>query len=404
MKTITTLLLFITSFAIAQQADYALTNANLINGFENKVYPDAIVFVKNGMIEKIGKKGDAIASTYTVVDCEGKYLMPGLIDAHTHIDNLASAKRAMKSGVTTVRSASVSAYEDIAIRELVKSGRLPGPDVVAAGVFVTPQLGQSLLADTRLGELIGGVNTDEELRKLVNVNIDRGVNFIKTRGTERAGLPDTDPREQTYTEHQLKVVVDEAAKRDVPVMIHAHGDEGAYAAVSAGARSIEHGTYLSERTLKLMKEKGTFLVPTYITLVDLTKPGGDYDDAVLEMRGNFMLPVAENMFKKAYALGVKIATGADNRYTASTTSTVPLEVANFARMGMSNFEAIQSATTVAAELLRLDKQTGRIVKGYEADIILVPNNPLEDINALQDALLVMSNGQMAIKRLPFAKN
>ena len=404
MKTITTLLLFITSFAIAQQADYALTNANLINGYENKVYTDAVVFVKNGKIEKIGKKGDAIASNYTVVDCEGNYLMPGLIDAHTHIDNLESAKRAMKSGVTTVRSASVSAYQDVAIRELVKSGRLPGPDMVAAGVFVTPQLGQSLLSDTRLGELIEGVNTDEELRKLVNVNIDRGVNFIKTRGTERAGLPDTDPREQTYTEHQLKVVVDEAAKRDVPVMIHAHGDEGAYAAVSAGARSIEHGTYLSEKTLKLMKEKGTFLVPTYITLVDLTKPGGDYDDAVLEMRGNFMLPVAEKMFKKAHALGVKIATGADNRYTANTTSTVPLEVANFVRMGMSNFEAIQSATTVAAELLRLDKQTGRIVTGYEADIILVPNNPLEDINALQDALLVMSNGQMAIKRLPFAKN
>lgn len=404
MKTITTLLLFITSFAIAQQADYALTNANLINGYENKVYTDAVVFVKNGKIEKIGKKGDAIASNYTVVDCEGNYLMPGLIDAHTHIDNLESAKRAMKSGVTTVRSASVSAYQDVAIRELVKSGRLPGPDMVAAGVFVTPQLGQSLLSDTRLGELIGGVNTDEELRKLVNVNIDRGVNFIKTRGTERAGLPDTDPREQTYTEHQLKVVVDEAAKRDVPVMIHAHGDEGAYAAVSAGARSIEHGTYLSEKTLKLMKEKGTFLVPTYITLVDLTKPGGDYDDAVLEMRGNFMLPVAEKMFKKAHALGVKIATGADNRYTANTTSTVPLEVANYVRMGMSNFEAIQSATTVAAELLRLDKQTGRIVTGYEADIILVPNNPLADINALQDALLVMSNGQMAIKRLPFAKN
>lgn len=404
MKTITTFLLFIASFAYAQQQDYALTNANLINGIENKVYPNAIVFVKNGKIEKIGKKGDDIASNYTVVDCEGNYLMPGLIDAHTHIDNLASAKRALKSGVTTVRSASVSAYQDIAIRELVKSGRLPGPDVVASGVFVTPQLGQSILADTRLGELIGGVNTDEELMKLVNINIDRGVNFIKTRGTERAGLPDTDPREQTYSAHQLKVIVDEAARRDVPVMIHAHGDEGAYAAVSVGARSIEHGTFLSEKTLKLMKEKGTFLVPTYITLVDLTKPGGDYDDAVLEMRGNFMLPVAESMFKKAHSLGVKIATGADNGYSAKTTSSIPLEVANFARMGMSNFEAIQSATTVAAELLRLDKQTGRIVNGYEADMILVPNNPLEDINALQDALLVMSNGQMAIKRLPFGKN
>jgi len=404
MKIILALLLLTVSHAFAQPKDYALTNANLFNGVENKIYADAIVFVKNGKIEKIGKKGDPIASNYTVVDCEGNYLMPGMIDVHTHIDNLASAQRALKSGVTTVRSASVSAYQDVSIREMVKSGKIPGPDMVATGVFVTPQLGETILADTRLGELIGGVNTDEELKKLVNVNIDRGSNFIKTRGTERAGLPDTDPREQTYTAHQLKVIVDEAAKRDIPVMIHAHGDEGAYAAVSVGARSIEHGTFLSDKTLKLMKEKGTFFVPTYITLVDLTKPGGDYDNATLEMRGNFMVPVAERAFKKAHAMGVKIATGADNGYTSKTTSSVALEVANFARMGMTNFEAIQSSTTVAAELLRLDKQTGRIVIGYEADLILVPSNPLEDINALQDALLVMSNGHMAIKRLPFGKN
>lgn len=405
MKSIITMLvLFLTLHVYAQQMDYALINANLINGIENKIYPNTIVFVKNGKIEKVGKTGDAVASNYTVIDCEGNYLLPGMIDVHTHIDNLASAKRVLKSGVTTVRSASVSAYQDVAIRELVKAGRIPGPDVIATGVFVTPQLGQTILADTRLGELIGGVNSDEELKKLVNINIDRGVNFIKTRGTERAGLPDTDPREQTYTAHQLKVVVDEAAKRDVPVMIHAHGDEGAYAAVSVGARSIEHGTFLSERTLKLMKEKGTFLVPTYITLVDLTKPGGDYDDPILEMRGNFMLPLAEKVFKKAHALGVKIATGADNGYTANTTSSVPLEIAYFVQMGMSHFEAIQSATIIAAELLRLEKQTGQLSPGFEADMILVPGNPLEDINALQDVILVMSNGQLGLKRLPFGKN
>jgi len=406
MKLITSYLIFALFFssAVAQQKDYAFTNANLFNGVENKIYTDAIVFVKNGKIEKIGKKGDVIATNYTVINCEGNYLMPGMIDAHTHIDNLAAAKRAFESGVTTVRSASVSAYQDISIREMVKAGQLAGPDMVATGVFVTPNLGESILADPRLGELKGGVNTDDELKKLVNINIDRGVNFIKTRGTERAGLPDTDPRQQTYTEHQLKVIVDEGAKRNVPVMVHAHGDEGAYAAVMAGARSIEHGTFLSERTLKLMKEKGTYLVLTYITLEDLTKPGGDYDNPVLELRGKFMMPHAEKVFKKAHALGVKIATGADNDYGPSSTSRISLEAAHFVKMGMSNFEAIQAATTVAAELLRLEKQTGRIANGYEADMILVPANPLEDIYALQDVLMVINNGRMGTLRLPFAKN
>jgi len=391
------------SQAFAQQKDYALTNANLLNGVENKIFPNVTIFVKNGKIEKIGKSGEAISSNYTIVDCEGNYLMPGMIDAHTHLDNLESAKRALYAGVTTVRSASVSAYQDVSIREMVKLGVIPGPDMVACGVYVTPNLGNTILADPRLGSLINGVNTDDELRKLVNVNIDRGANVIKTRGTERAGRPDTDPREQTYTERQLKVIVDEAAKRDVPIMIHAHGDEGARAAVKAGARSIEHGTFLKDETLKLMKEKGTFLVPTFITLQDLVEPGGDYDDPVIHLRGKFMIPLAEKVFKKAHAMGIKIATGADNGYNAETTSRISLEVAHFVRMGMSNFEAIQSSTVVASELLRLDKQTGRIAPGYEADLILIPSNPLEDINSLQDVLLVMSNGQMALKRLPFGK-
>ena len=381
-----------------------MVNANLFNGTENKIYADAVVFVKSGRIEKIGKKGDAIESAYTVIDCEGNYLLPGMIDAHTHLDNLEAAKRALHTGVTTVRSASVSAYQDVSIREMVKAGVIAGPDMVACGVYVTPNLGETILADPRLASLSKGVNTDDELRHLVNVNIDRGVDVIKTRGTERAGRPDTDPREQTYTEHQLKVIVDEAAKRNVPIMIHAHGDEGARAAVKAGARSIEHGTFLKDETLKLMKERGTFLVPTFITLEDLTLPGGDYDDPVIELRGKFMMPLAEKVFKKAHAMGIKIATGADNRYSDKTTSRISLEAAHFVRMGMNNFEALQSATVVAAELLRQEKQTGRVAAGFDADLILVPGNPLQDINALQDVILVMSNGQLALKRLPFGKN
>ncbi len=403
MARLTLLFLLCTALAFGQQKDFALTNANLFNGTENKIYPNSIVFVKGGKIERIGKIGEAITASYQVIDCQGYYLMPGMMDAHSHLDNLASAKRALETGVTTVRTAGVAAFQDVSLMELSKAGRIPGPDVIPAGVYVSPNLEETVLADTRLGSLITGAKSDEELRLLVNVNIDRGAKVIKTRGTERAGRPDTDPREQVYTEKQIRVIVQEAGKRGVPVMIHAHGDEGSRAAVLAGAKSIEHGTFLSDETLKLMKDRGTFLVPTFITLEDLTQPGGDYDGPVLALRGKFMIPQAERVFKKAHELGIKIVTGADNGYTAITTSRISLECAHYVRMGMTNFEAIQSSTVLAAELLGVDKSTGKIEKGFEADLILVPANPLEDIRSLQDVLLVMSNGQLALKRIPFGK-
>lgn len=385
----------------AQRKNYALTQVNLINGVDNKVQAGAMVLVSNGKIERIGKTGDAIPAGYEVIACDGNYLLPGLIDAHSHIDNMASAKRALETGVTTVRTAGVSAYQDVALAELVAKGLLAGPDVVAAGVYVSPDLEETVLADTRLAPLVKGVRTDEELKLLVNINIDRGAKVIKTRGTERAGRPNTDPREQVYTEAQLRVVVQEAAKKNIPVMVHAHGDEGARAAVLAGARSIEHGTFLSDETLRLMKERGTYLVPTFITLEDLTEPGGDYTGPVLELRGKFMMPQAEIVFKKAKELGIKIVTGADNGYSASTTSRIALECQHYVRMGMTPFESIQCATTTAAELLGLARTTGKIEVGMDADMILVPGNPLQEIRYLQDVLLVMSNGQLGLKRIPF---
>jgi imidazolonepropionase-like amidohydrolase len=397
------LFLFFSSAGFSQSTkSYAFINASLFNGKENKIYSGSVIFTKGGKIERIGKSGEPTGG-YEVIDCEGYFLMPGLIDAHSHLDNLAAAKRALETGVTTVRTAGVSAFQDVALMELSRTGKIAGPDVVPAGVYVSPQLEETILADTRLGVLLNGVRTDDELKLLVNVNIDRGAKVIKTRGTERAGRPETDPREQVYTEHQISVIVQEARKRNVPVMIHAHGDEGARAAVLAGAKSIEHGTFLSDETLRLMKERGTFLVPTFITLEDLTQTGGDYTGPVLELRGKFMMPQAEKVFKKAFSLGVKIATGADNSYTANTTSRISLECAHFVRMGMSPFEAIQAATMTSAELLGVEKNTGKIEKDFEADMILVPGNPLEEIRFLQDALMVISNGNIALKRIPFGK-
>lgn len=394
------LLLFcVVAGARGQSGPVALVNVHVFDGVSESIAEDRVLLIRDGVIESIGDDGTRIPGGFTIVDGEGFYVMPGLFDVHTHVNRLDQARRALESGVTTIRTASVPAFQDVAMRELVRTGRLAGPEVVAAGVFVTPDLGQTVLADPRLAELHGGVTSDEALRLLVNINADRGVDVIKTRGTQRAGLPDTDPRQQVYTERQLRVVVEEAAKHDIPVMVHAHGDEGARAAVLAGARSIEHGTYLSDETLALMAERGTWLVPTFVTMDELNEEQYDY---VLRLRGKHMLPHLERAIRQAHRMGIPIATGADNYYDEKSINRISIEVEHFVRLGMNNFEALQTATVSSAALLRMDDRTGRIAEGYEADLILVPGNPLDDVAVLQDVLLVMSNGQVAVKRIPFA--
>jgi imidazolonepropionase-like amidohydrolase len=387
---------------IYPDSKFALTNAQVVFIGQERI-SDGIVMINQGKIEQILPKQSQIPVGYEILDMENAYILPGMIDVHTHLNNLAAAERALISGVTTVRSASVPAFQDASISEMVKAGQLHGPDMIPAGVYVTPFLGETILADPRLGKLKDTVDSEDELRHLVRINIDRGARVIKTRGTERAGLPTTDPRKQTYTVQQLQWVVDEASKYNVPVMIHAHGDEGARAAVEAGALSIEHGTFLSRETLELMKEKGAFLVPTYITLLDLVEPGGDYDNPVILMRGKYMVPQSERTIKMAMEIGVKIATGADNRYTSESTSRVSMEVEEYMRLGMPPWEALKTTTSNAAELLGIDNITGRIAVGYEADLIAIPDNPIEDPKALQDVVMIMSNGNLVLNRLPFGK-
>ncbi len=379
-----------------------LLHANVIDGVSEQPLRDVTVVLVGGRITAVGATASRPADA-TVIDLHGRWVLPGLIDAHTHISSLSAAKRALESGVTTVRSASTPNFQDVSLRELVKAGKIAGPDMLAAGVFVSPDLGETVLADPRLAALTNGVNTPAELALLVNVNADHGVDVIKTRGTERAGLPNTDPRKQSYTEAQLRAVVEAAAKRGLPVMAHAHGDEGAYAAVKAGVKSIEHGTYLSDSTLKLMVQTGAFLVPTYTTLIDLREPGGDYDDPILHIRALHMVPVAQKMVRRARELGVRVVTGVDTQYGPQSTSRVSHEVVSFTELGFTPMEAIKSATSLAAECLGLGARTGRVASGFEADLIVVEGNPLDDIRQIQDVTVVVSNGRIALNRLPFGK-
>jgi imidazolonepropionase-like amidohydrolase len=358
--------------------------------------------VLNGKrIEHIAQGELPVPAGAEVIDVAGRWVAPGLIDAHTHITTVAAARKVLASGVTTVRSASTPAYQDVGLRALERAGGIVLPDVYAAGVFVSPDLGETILADPKLANLVGGVRSDEELRELVDVNADHGVDWIKTRGTERAGLPDTDPRKQVYTEHQLRTIVEAAKARGLSVEVHAHGDEGAYAAVRAGARSIEHGTFLSDSTLRLMLQQGVYFVPTYTTVEDLGTPGGDYDDPVLTVRSRFMLPRLRDAIRRAHRMGVKLVTGVDTDYGPRSTSRVSHEVERFVELGLSAKEALAAATTTPAEMLGIADRVGRVKEGYEADLIVVDGNPLEDVRALQDVLVVIADGRVGVRRTPF---
>jgi imidazolonepropionase-like amidohydrolase len=187
------------------------------------------------------------------------------------------------------------------------------------------------------------------------------------------------------------------------VLCHAHGTEGSEAAIRAGVRSIEHGTYLTPAQLHTMAARGIYWVPTYSTIIDLTEPGGDYDDPVTANRGRFMLPILRRALGEGIRAGVKIVAGADSAYGPESQTRISHEVANFVDAGMAPLQALQSATTTAAELLRLEDRTGAIEPGFEADLLVIEANPLEDVVALQDPLLIMSNGRLALNRLRFGR-
>jgi imidazolonepropionase-like amidohydrolase len=381
----------------------ALINASVVNVRTGAVQRGATVVLRGGTIESIGS-GAAPAGVRSF-DLRNRYVVPGLIDAHVHISSAPQLRAALESGVTTVRSAGVSHFVDVGLRELVKKGFLAGPDVVAAGYHVRPGVAAEMFLDfPELGDLMsGGVSNADGIRRAVRANLSRGVDWIKTLATERAGTPDTDPRKQVYSQEELRILVTEAAGKDIPVMAHAHGAEGADAAVRAGVRSIEHGTYLSDDTLQLMAKQGTYFDPTADIVNDLAEAGGDYDNAGLKRRGEMMQPILKAAIGRAAKFGVKIVAGSDTSYGPNSIARVSREVGELVAAGLTPLQALQSATITNAEMLRLEKRIGALEAGLEADVLVVDSNPLENVRTLLDPLLVISNGRIGLDRLAFAK-
>jgi imidazolonepropionase-like amidohydrolase len=373
-----------------------LTNANVIDGVSENPIHHATIIVRDGKIVSVAASSPNIPQGAMVLDLKGKWLLPGLIDAHVHV-NEDQARVALESGITTVRTGNGG----LSVRDQHRAGVATLPDVVASEYQIVRQPGPKFfLAFPQLADMKDGIRGPDHMRRVVRALIDIGVDVIKILATERAGLQEADPRRRTFTDEELVAATEAATLGKRAVMAHAHGDEGASAAVRAGVRSIEHGTYLSDATLSLMKARGTFFVPTITVLQRYAAMGGPgpQPNAILGDRARAMLPLVRAVTTKALKMGVRIVAGSDNTYNDKKYG-LQDELTELGRAGLSPMAAIKAATSVAAECLMIQTRTGAIRPGLEADLIIVERDPTADLEALRNVLFVVNDGKIVINRL-----
>lgn len=382
------------------QVNIAMTNANVVDVRTGEILTGVTVVVREGMIVSVGTERPPRG--VETVDLFGRYITPGLFEGHFHGGSVGAAQRALVSGVTTAKGASVGGYMDVALKEMVAAGLLPGPDILAAGVYVTPELGNTnaILADPRLYKYANKeVHGEEALRDVVRINADRGADWIKTRSSglsSRTGGPDA--LAQVYSDAELAAIVDEAAKHDIPVSCHAHGIEVVIAAIEAGCTSLEHASYVDEEGLRLMKERGTLWIPTYISVTGFELPHDDYNSTIARQRHPHLVENLARMIRKGHEMGITILTAVDSGYGPESVYRVSGEINAFIDFGMTPLEALQSASIRSAEAYGLADRTGAVEAGLEADLVVFDRNPLEQPSVLHNPLMVMSNGRVGLNR------
>ena len=379
-----------------------LEHANLIDGISDAPQRDVTVVVAEGKIKVVSAERISPPANAKRFDLSGRWLLPGFIDAHVHPYSIKYAKSLLAiDGMTTGRSMVTARYVDVELRERHRRGEFDIPDILAAGYVVMPNIMPNIRSGAifedhpQLKDLRGNVDIGVAgARRLVRANLDHHVDVIKVFATNSAQNLSVDPRGWALSNDQLVAAVAEARNAGIPVAAHAYGDEGVAAAVRAGVSSIEHGVYLTDETLELMKEKNVFFVPTIIAFSQHGQTESNASlPAWLAARKQDLTVSVRDAARRAHKMGLRVLPGTDGGRISD-------EITELVGIGMTPMEAIQAATSRCAETLGISKRTGSILPGLEADLIVLNGNPLEDIKAVGNVVLVVNDGRIAANRLP----
>lgn len=375
-----------------------LRNANVLDGVSQAPALGVNIVVRDGRIAAVGPSV-TVPPGASEIDLGGRWVMPGLIDAHTHVGTLAGARAALAAGVTTIRTMNVNHYADIGIRALHRADRKDLPEVLAGGYQLRPDMFEEFFLDhPALADMMPRVSGAPNVRRLVRANAARGVDHIKILATERGATPETDPKRRTWTDEELAAIVDEAKKSGLPVVAHAHGDEGAAAAVRAGVREVHHGTYMTDETIDLLKASGACLVTTG-AVYDTAPAALAQENRALWERTLDSKRHASAMARRAWKAGVPFIPGTDVDYARNPGFTLVNELEALGAAGVPPAGTLHAATSGAAACIRLADRTGAVRSGLEADLIAMDGDPRRDVGALRRLVLVVNDGRIAVNSL-----
>jgi imidazolonepropionase-like amidohydrolase len=401
--------------AVAANADVTIIRAGqLVDTEAGRVVDRQTIVVRDGVIESVGSTTDTPQGA-RVIDLTAYTVLPGLIDAHTHLtideaskdplselqytaaqrafQSLPNARAVLLAGFTTVRDlGAYRALVDVALRDAIGRGDVAGPRMYVAGAFVTTTGGAGAVTGfapdvTLPWDLrFGNANSPTEVRERIRALASQRVDTIKLFATGAVLTHNSNPSAREATREELDAAVDEARNFGLKVAVHGHGAEGIKNAIRAGVASIEHGTLMDDEGRSLMRQHGTYLVPTLEVRECI---GAGYSAEFIAKARQVMVTQLQN-FRKAVAAGVKIAFGTDIGVCpfGQNAREFNLMVQN----GMTPMQAIQAATVAGAELLGVADKLGSIRPGKFADLIAVRGNPLADVRVLEDVRFVMKQG------------
>jgi imidazolonepropionase-like amidohydrolase len=392
-----------------------LTGATLIDGTGASPVDQAALLINGDIIEAVGAKNEIpIPAEAEVIDVRGKYLLPGLIDTHIHMDlhgmadtfqenlvedkfrTLRTAKEmedTLRAGFTTIRNVGSVNYLDFAVKAGIEQGLVKGPRVLTSGraISMTCSGTEYFAGFYRLAD------GPQECRKAAREQLKEGADLLKVMATGAIMNPGGVPGAPQLDVDEIKAVVDEGAKLGKHTAAHAHGAQGIINAVLAGVRTIEHGTMADDEAIAMMADKGVFLVPTLVVHECWinNRKNRDIPEFMLE-KSRAIEQQGREALHKAIAAGVRIAMGTDAGTNFNYHGKNSGEIIAYVKHGfMTPMEALQSATQTAAAAIEMDQQLGTLEKGKFADCLVLERNPLEDITVLadpQNISMVMKGG------------